>query len=160
MKHFSFLHGARIRGIVLLLMVFLTLASGLSACSAKPAASSADSPDMAAMSGMPDSVKSAPTVVSDAYRFAVAHPDAVKNVPCYCGCVSAGHTSNYSCYVQEVKDDGQIVFDSHALGCTLCVDITQDVMRMTKAGKSPGDIRAAIDATYSQYGPSNMPPAQ
>ncbi|HEY3344720.1 MAG TPA: PCYCGC motif-containing (lipo)protein [Anaerolineaceae bacterium] len=149
MKHNSLLPGSRVRTTVLLLVILLTLTSSLSACSAKPAASSADSPDMAAMSGMPDSVKSAPTVVSDAYRFAVAHPDAVKNVPCYCGCGASGHTSNYSCYVQEVKDDGQIVFDSHALGCTICVDITQDVMRLTKAGKSPGEIRAAIDATYS-----------
>ncbi len=105
-------------------------------------------------------MQKAPTTVSAAYRFAVANPDALKNVPCFCGCVSAGHTSNYSCYVQQVKSDGTVVFDPHALGCSLCVDISQDVMQMTKDGKSPKEIRAAIDKTYSQYGPSNMPVAQ
>jgi len=42
------------------------------------------------------------------------------------------------------------------MGCSICVDITQDVMRMLKDGKSPGDIRASIDATYARYGPSNI----
>ncbi len=96
----------------------------------------------------------------ESYQFAVANPDALKNVPCYCGCGAAGHTSNYSCYVKATAASGEITFDQHALGCSICVDITQDVMRMTRDGKSPKDIRAAIDATYSKYGPSNMTSAQ
>jgi hypothetical protein len=71
-----------------------------------------------------------------------------------------GHTSNYSCYVKEVKSSGEVVFDEHALGCSICVDIAQDVMKMTQDGKSPQEIRTTIDQTYSQYGPSNMAPAQ
>jgi hypothetical protein len=59
-----------------------------------------------------------------------------------------------------VKSSGEVVFDQHALGCSICVDIAQDVMKMTRDGKTPKEIRAAIDQTYSQYGPSNMPPAQ
>ncbi len=148
----------------LMLATFLLSAFPLlAACSAKPNPSMATDMSgmkMAAMSDMPEEVQKAPTTVSDAYRFAVANPDALKNVPCFCGCKSAGHTSNYSCYVQEVKSDGTIVFDPHALGCTLCVDISQDVMRMTQDGKTPKEIRAAIDKTYAQYGPSNMPDAQ
>ena len=49
-----------------------------------------------------------------------------------------------------------VKFDGHALGCSICVDITQDAMRLTKEGKSPQDIKAYVDKTYSQYGPSNM----
>jgi hypothetical protein len=30
-------------------------------------------------------------------------------------------------------------------------------MRMLKDGKSPQDIRASVDLTYSKYGPSNIP---
>jgi hypothetical protein len=67
-----------------------------------------------------------------------------------------GHTSNYSCYVKESKADGTPVFDEHALGCSLCVDISQDVMRMTKDGRAPPEIRAAILSSYSKFGPPNQ----
>ena len=154
MSHFRWL---------MLAVVLVSTSPLLAACSAKATTSASTDMSglkMAPMSEMPQEVQNAPTTVSDSYRFAVANPDALKNVPCFCGCKSVGHTSNYSCYVQEAKSDGTIVFDPHALGCTLCVDISQDVMQMTKDGKTPKEIRAAIDKTYSQYGPSNMPDAQ
>ena len=149
----------RYKGLLLLVILGL-FASVLSGCSTSPSASHSDQNHMAAMAEMPASVQNAPVSVSDAYRFAVANPDALKNVPCYCGCGPIGHTSNYSCYVKDAKPSGEIVFDQHALGCGICVDITQDVMKMTRESKSPQEMRAAIDQTYSQYGPSNMPPVQ
>jgi hypothetical protein len=109
------------------------------------------------MDQMPSEVKSAPTTVQTAYQFAAANPDVMKNIPCYCGCGNIGHTSNYSCYVSGVDDKGKITFDNHALGCSICVDITQDVMRMLRDGKSPQDARAYIDTTYAKYGQSNIP---
>lgn len=112
---------------------------------------------MASIEGMPDDVKSAPTVVQQAYQYAAANPEIIKQVPCYCGCDDIGHTSNYSCYVSGVDANGQITYDSHALGCSLCVDITQDAMRLSKQGEAPPEIKTYIDQTYSQYGPSNMP---
>ena len=115
---------------------------------------------MAPISDMPAEVQKAAVTVQEGYQFAVANPDALKNVPCYCGCGAAGHNSNYSCYVKEVKSSGEIVFDQHALGCSICVDIAQDVMKMTRDGKALEEIRTVIDQTYSQYGPSNMPPVQ
>jgi hypothetical protein len=112
---------------------------------------------MAAMDGMPQDVKSAPTVVQQAYQFAAANPDVMKNIPCYCGCDDLGHTSNYACYVSGEDANGQLTYDSHALGCSICVDITQDVMRLLKLGKPMPEIRTYIDETYSQYGPANIP---
>jgi hypothetical protein len=106
---------------------------------------------------MPSAIQSAPSVVQQAYQFATANPDVMKNIPCYCGCGSIGHTSNYSCYVSSVDAKGNITFDNHALGCSLCVDITQDVMRMLREGKSTQEARAYIDATYAKYGSSNIP---
>jgi hypothetical protein len=106
---------------------------------------------------MPSEVQSAPVVVQQAYQFASANPDVMKNIPCYCGCGNVGHTSNYSCYVSHVDEKGGITFDQHALGCSICVDITQDVMRLLREGKSPQEARAYIDSTYSKYGPSNIP---
>ena len=112
---------------------------------------------MASMDLMPAEVHAAAVSVQEAYQFNVANPDIMQDIPCYCGCGTIGHTSNYDCYVSDVDDAGKISFDNHALGCSICVDITQDVMRMLKDGKSPGDARASIDATYSKYGPSNIP---
>ncbi len=68
-----------------------------------------------------------------------------------------GHTSNYSCYVSNVDSNGKISYDTHALGCSICVDITQDTMRLTRQGKTAAEIKAYIDQTYSQYGTSNLP---
>ena len=112
---------------------------------------------MAPMAGMPADVKSAPTTVKQAYQFAVANPSVMKQIPCYCGCGAAGHTSNYSCYVQNVDEKGAVTFDSHALGCSICVDITQDTMRYMRQGKQVSEIKVLIDQTYAQYGPSNIP---
>lgn len=107
---------------------------------------------MTSLNTLPTKMQNAPTRVREAYQFAVANPDALKNVPCYCGCGAIGHTSNYSCYYNEAKQ----MFDEHALGCSVCVDIAQDVMKLTRDGKSPPDIRAVIVATYSQFGPPNQ----
>jgi len=112
---------------------------------------------MMSMDQMPAEVQSAPVTVQTAYQFNAANPDIMKNIPCYCGCGNIGHTSNYDCYVSNVDANGTITFDNHALGCSICVDITQDVMRMLRDGKSQQDARAYIDTTYSKYGPSNIP---
>lgn len=136
------------------LAAIILLASSLSACSA---AQENTTVNMAPMDKMPAEVQSAAVTVQQAYQFAVANPDVMKQVPCYCGCGKLGHTSNYSCYVQGVDEQGNVTFDHHALMCSLCVDITQDTMRLTKQGKSPQEIRAYADATYSKYGPSNIP---
>ncbi len=112
---------------------------------------------MAPMSGMPAEVKSAPSTVQQAYQFAAANPDVLKHIPCYCGCGKIGHTSNYACYVKSVDDKGAITYDDHALGCSICVDITQDTMRLLKQGKTVTEVRAYVDQTYAQYGASNIP---
>jgi hypothetical protein len=134
-------------------MIAILLLAFLPACSSSQTGADIK---MAPMAGMPAEVQSSPATVQQAYQFAVANPDVLKQIPCYCGCGDIGHTSNYSCYVSDVDGKGSIAFDNHALGCSLCVDITQDTMRMTRAGKSPGDIRTSIDATYSKYGTSNI----
>jgi hypothetical protein len=112
---------------------------------------------MVPMDGMPDGVKSAPMVVQQAYQFVAANPALMKQIPCYCGCNDDGHTSNYTCYVSSVDENGKITYDSHAIGCEICVDITQDVMRLSKQGVTAPEIKTYIDQNYSQYGPSTMP---
>jgi hypothetical protein len=140
--------------LIFLSLVAVLLLAALPACSGQ---SKNGQQAMMPLGQMPNEVQSAPASVRQAYQFAAANPDTMKQVPCYCGCGSVGHTSNYSCYVQGVDANGKITFDNHALGCSICVDITQDVIRLQREGKNVQDIRAYVDNTYSQYGSSNMP---
>lgn len=141
------------RQLVFILQISILIVVSLPACSSQETTDLS----MMSMDQMPAEVQSAPVTVQTAYQFAAANPDIMKDIPCYCGCGNIGHTSNYSCYVSSVDDKGNIAFDNHALGCSICVDITQDVMRLLREGKSPQDARAYIDATYSKYGTSNIP---
>ncbi|HEY6073267.1 MAG TPA: PCYCGC motif-containing (lipo)protein [Anaerolineales bacterium] len=144
------------RKLLFLLITASLLTAGLSACSTQSGSSGGDL-KMEPMAGMPAEVQSAPVTVQQAYQFAAANPEIMKDIPCYCGCGGIGHTSNYSCYVSNVDEQGRKTFDNHALGCSICVDITQDVMRLLREGKDPQAIRTYVDTTYSKYGPSNIP---
>lgn len=146
------LMGKNIR-LILLLVILASLA--LAGCSTGD--SEYEEMKMAAITDMPAEVQSAPVAVQQAYQFAVANPDVLTEIPCYCGCGAMGHTSNYACYVAGINDDGSVQYDNHALGCSICVDITIDTMRLMKEGKDVPEIRSYIDSTYAQYGPSNMP---
>ena len=137
---------------LLVLSVSLLVSVFLTACTST-------TPDlqMASLDGMPASVQAAPDAVQQAYQFAAANPDVLQHLPCYCGCGAMGHTSNYMCYVSGEDAQGQPMYDEHALGCSICVDITQDAMRLMRDGKPLDEIKSYIDLTYSQYGPTNMP---
>ncbi len=145
---------SKTRKILFLIVIVALAATAISACSTK---SQANELNMTPLDQMPMDVQSAPVAVREAYQFNVANPDIMKDIPCYCGCGEMGHTSNYACYVSNVDDKGAIAFENHALGCSICVDITQDVMRMLRDGKSPQEARTYVDVTYSKYGPSNIP---
>lgn len=134
--------------ILVLLVSLLTVACNVTGSQAY---------DLAPVEQMPAEVSDSPKVVSEAYRFAAVNQDVLTQLPCYCGCGSMGHTSNYSCYVAGENADGSLSFDNHALGCSICVDISQDAMRMLDEGKSLPEIRAYVDRTYSPFGPSTMP---
>jgi hypothetical protein len=143
----------KVISILVIIPVFWVILAGCS----RTTASSQGNLAMASMDDMPGEVKSAPAVVRQAYQFAAANPDVMKQLPCYCGCDDIGHTSNYACYISGVSASGTVTYDSHALGCSICVDITQDTMRLLKQGKAVSEIKTFIDQTYSQYGPSNIP---
>jgi len=111
----------------------------------------------APLADFPGEVQNAPVSVQQAYQFAAANPVVLKGIPCYCGCGAMGHSSNYACYIQDESTPESLVFDGHALGCSICIDITFDTMDMLDQGMSLPEIRAEIDTIYSVFGPSNMP---
>jgi hypothetical protein len=108
---------------------------------------------MAGLGEMPAEVQDAPTSVQEGYQFAVANPGVLTQIPCYCGCGAMGHKSNYDCYVSGEGADGDLAFDNHAIGCSICVDISQDVMRLLVQGKDVAEIFAYVDNTYARFGP-------
>lgn len=143
------------RKFLLFSLIVVILVASLSGCST---AQQSAHLNMAPMDKIPADVQVAPVSVQQAYQFAVANPEVLQKIPCFCGCGKMGHTSNYSCYVQSVDEKSNIVFDNHAMGCSLCVDITLDTMRLMQQGKSQQEIRTYVDATYTKYGPSNIQP--
>ena len=139
---------------ILLGLTIIVLVGGAASCSGSPA----PAPQvlaLAPMEQMSPAVQQAPAGVQQAYRFAAANPDLVKHIACYCGCNKQGHKSNYDCYVAGQDANGQLTLSTHALGCTICADITQDAMRLRQEGQSTAAIRDYIDTTYAKYGPAN-----
>jgi hypothetical protein len=134
----------RTAGALLLIALLVPLAG----CSAQAAASME----------MPEFVADTPPRVQEMYQYAVDHPDHLDDVPCYCGCGGMGHTSNLSCFIKERTENGEVIFDNHAAGCGICVDIAQDVARLRGEGKTGLEVRAYIDATYSAFGPGTDTP--
>jgi hypothetical protein len=132
----------------------LVLLASLSGC----AGGSQHAYTLASPSELPTFLDNAAPTVREAYQFAIANPHELEKYPCYCGCGAMGHASNLNCYIQAVDGSGTIAFDNHAAGCGICVDITQDVMRLMDEGQSAPEIRTYIDATYSPFGPPTDTP--
>jgi hypothetical protein len=141
--------------LIILIVLAVTVPALATGCASQAAGGEHPFP-MAPLNEMPREVQNAPVTVRQSYQFAVANPEVLKALPCYCGCGPIGHESNYACYVKETQT-GENQFDSHALGCSICVDITVDAMRMLGQGRSVDEIRTYVDDTYAMFGPTNMP---
>ncbi len=145
------------KGTPRLVWLIASLLIGLSLTACMPSSSTKSQLPVFPLGQLPAEIQAAPPIVREAYQFAAANPDILKEIPCYCGCGSIGHLSNYDCYVSEVNADGELIFDPHGLGCSICVDITRDVMRYLDEGKSLSEIQASIQVNYAKYGPPTTP---
>jgi len=64
----------------------------------------------------PEEFRQLPAATQELYRYAAANHTVLQYIPCFCGCVDAGHTSNFDCYVREVYVDGRIRLDTMSFG--------------------------------------------
>ncbi len=97
-------------------------------------------------------------VVRQVYEFAARHPEVLQHVPCYCGCERIGHGGNHDCFVKSRSSSGRVTeWDSHGIGCTICIDVARDAMTLFSGGASVSAIRTAIDAKYAAHFPSATP---
>lgn len=104
------------------------------------------------------------SVYKPVYEFAARHPEVLQYMPCYCGCEAVGHVSNHDCFVQTRAATGRIVaWDTHGMGCAVCINVGRKAMAMFNQGMPVRDIRAAIEREYgprySRRTPTPMPPA-
>lgn len=117
----------------------------------------------AAWATRPAYVTALPDDWQAAYHFAIARPDVLQWLPCYCGCGGMGHGSNLDCFVAGRGDDGAITWEEHASYCDICVDTANLAASMLGSGRSMGEIRGAVDATFGGSGAPGtdtaLPPA-
>ncbi|MGB3717891.1 MAG: PCYCGC motif-containing (lipo)protein, partial [Candidatus Promineifilaceae bacterium] len=74
------------RLLPLTLAALLITSVGLTGCSGEGNAGAANHDfAMAPLTEMPTEVQQAPVTVQQAYQFAVANPEILKQIPCYCG---------------------------------------------------------------------------
>ncbi len=100
---------------IIWMLLLLAFAGVVSACAGQADTDQVEL-SLAPLSEMPDFVQKSPPQVQEAYRFAVANPNVLDKIPCYCGCGAMGHQDNYECYIKEVRADGSLEFENHAFG--------------------------------------------
>ncbi len=75
---------------------------------------------LAPASQLREDIRRQPPMVREAYQFALANPEVLGQIPCYCGCGQghgdAPHTSVKDCFLREVQPDGTVVWDDMGLG--------------------------------------------
>ena len=85
------------------------------------------------------------------YQVAGSATDILDYIPCYCGCgESADHKSNKNCFVDEIREDGSVVWDDHGTRCQACLEIAVQSVKMTQEGKTLTEVRNFIDETYKE----------
>jgi len=96
----------------------------------------------------PDYVKALPAAGQQAYAFALARPDVLQWMPCYCGCAGIPHRSNLDCFFQRREVKGTYQYEEHASFCDICVKTANMASDMLQQGKTAVEIRAAVDSTF------------
>ena len=100
-------------------------------------------------------------VITEAYAFAARNPDVLEFVPCFCGCETAGHRGNADCFVRSRNADGSVkTWETHGMGCAVCIDVAHDSAQLYRSGASVRDVRAAIEAKYEPRFPGKTPTPQ
>ena len=92
---------------------YSTFAKMIDADAGEPTQASSEI-SLAPATALSSEVQALPEDVQEVYRFALANPEILSKIPCYCGCVGVNHMSNLDCYVQSLDTDGKAVFDDHA----------------------------------------------
>ncbi|NJD26764.1 MAG: hypothetical protein FIA92_00515 [Chloroflexi bacterium] len=105
----------------------------------------------------PDYVRSHPRIEA-AYAYALARPDVITWLPCYCGCVAMDHRSNLDCFFKPTQPGASLEFEEHASYCDVCVETALMAKQMLADGASLAEIRDEVDATFGGRAPGTVTP--
>jgi hypothetical protein len=101
-----------------------------------------------AWAARPEYVKALPAAGQEAYKFALARPDVLQWLPCYCGCAGMQHRSNLDCFFQRRELKGTYAYEQHASFCDVCVQTANLASDLLRQGNTITQIRAAVDARF------------
>ncbi len=97
-------------------------------------------------------VTGGPEDVRLSYAFAVEQPEALRHIPCYCGCGRQdGHRSVLDCYIADRDLFGRPSYDSHGVACPICTAVVGQVRAHLEAGETIEQARVEIDRFFSPY---------
>lgn len=100
---------------------------------------------------LPNFLKDSTDGMKAVYTTAAEHKELLEYIPCYCGCAESGnHKDNYDCYIYENKKNGEVVWDAHGTGCSVCIETTAESVSQFNEGKSIKEIRQYIDKKYKE----------
>lgn len=91
---------------------------------------------------------------SELYAAVHEHADIMSGINCYCGCmdglaVETPHDSLLRCYIAEhPADEGSVTWTNHSTSCGICKKEMEQVVALSKQGKTADEIRVAIDAAF------------
>jgi hypothetical protein len=99
----------------------------------------------------PSFLKETDSSIQTIYLSVAKHQDLLEKMPCYCGCgESAGHTSNYDCFIADQTQSGETTWTTHGITCGTCLDIAAQSIVAYQQGTPIKQIRDDIDAIYSK----------
>lgn len=96
----------------------------------------------------PEYVRVLPGDWQSAYAYALARPDVLQWLPCYCGCTGIGHRSNLDCFFQRREVKGTYQYEEHGSYCDICIKTANMADAMLRDGRTMTQIRAAVDSTF------------
>jgi len=102
----------------------------------------------AAWDARPDYVKALPDAGQAAYAYALARPDVLQWLPCYCGCAGMEHRSNLDCFFVRREAKSTLAYEEHASYCDICIKTANMASDMLRQGSTMTQIRAAVDSTF------------
>ena len=106
----------------------------------------------------PAFLKETDSSIQTIYLSVAKHRDLLEKMPGYCGCgESAGHTSNYDCFIADQMADGKTTWTTHGITCGTCLDIAAQSIVAFQQGTPVKKIRSDIDAAYAKTGAKPTP---
>jgi hypothetical protein len=89
----------------------------------------------------------------EAYAAALAQPELLATLPCFCGCMAfeQPHAGLKDCFIQPSSG----ALDPHGAFCETCQEEALDAVAWSKQGLSGHEIHGRVVATYADRDPAS-----